>query len=392
MKYDFKTRVNRRNVGAAKIEKMLSINPDIPENVVPLSVADMEFLTPPEITEGLKKHIDEQILGYSMPYKAYYDAVKSWQKRRHNFEIQDDWIINSPGVVNAVLAGIRAYTSEGEGVMLFKPIYYPFTAMINLAKRKEVNIPLVDKDRKYYIDFEKFEEEAKKQCNKLLILCSPHNPTGRVWTIDELKKISEICLKNNVTVLSDEIWNDIIMPGYKHTVFAKISEEAKNNSIICTAPSKTFNIAGLKASNIIIPNKNLRDKFAEEMKKTHSSNLNVFAYKACELAYDKSEKWLEAMIKVIVENKNLVKKFFEDRFPKIKVYEPEGTFILWVDFRELGLDYLKLEKLLQENYFFANEGYIFGDEGKGFERFNIACPADVLKEQLERLANAIEKI
>ncbi len=393
MNYDFKTRVNRRGTGSVKIEQMLGWNPDVAEDIIPLSVADMEFVTPPEIVEGLKKHLDEQILGYSKPYKAYYDAVKSWQKRRHDFDIEDEWIVNSPGVVAAVLAAIRAFTAEGEGVMLFKPIYYPFTSMINLGKRREVNISLLDIDGKYEVDFEGFEREAKKPENKLLILCSPHNPSARVWTLDELTRISKICSENDVVVLSDEIWNDIIMPGYKHTVFANVSSEAKMNSIICTAPSKTFNIAGLKASNIIIPNPDLREKFAFEMNNMHSSSLNALGYKACEVAYNQSEAWLEEMIKVVIENQKVVRGFFENRFPQIKVYEPEGTFLMWLDFRALGIDHLELERRLHEDaQFFTDEGYIFGDEGIGFERLNIACPTDVLEEQLEKLGAWLEKL
>lgn len=390
MNYDFKSTVDRRNTGSVKWEQMYSWKKDVANDVVPLSVADMEFVSPPEIVDGLKAFLDEQVLGYAMPYDAYLNSVVDWQMRRHGFEIQKEWVVNTPGVVLAVLAAIKAFTEEGGGVILFKPIYYPFTNMIDLANRKEVNVPLIDNDGRYEIDFEGFAKEAAKAENKLLIMCSPHNPSGRVWTREELEKVDKIASENNLIVLADEIWNDIVMPGYEHIGYATVSDYSHQNSIVCTAPSKTFNIAGIKASNIIVPNEKIRTAFADELDKMHSSSLNILAYKACEIAYTKSEAWADELITVIAANHKLVKDYFEKNHPEIKVYHSEGTYLSWLDFRGLGMDHLELEKFLHEEAeFYTDEGYIFGDEGKGFERLNIACPAHVLETQLKKLSAAL---
>lgn len=394
MEYDFENLISRRNAGSSKWNMMEKINKDVAENIVPFSVADMEFKSPPEIADGLKSYIDSSVLGYTEPTEEYFKAIYSWMERRHNWKIKKEWLIEFPGIVPALFTIVRALTEENDGVLIMTPVYYPFYKAIEKNQRKVVSTELLLSNGHYKINFENFEEKAKLESTKLLILCSPHNPVGRVWTEEELKKIGRICLENNVFVVSDEIHFDLIMPGFKHTVFANISEEFANNCVICTAPSKTFNLAGLQTSNIIISNKVIRKKVIREHRKVYGdySVLNIFGYKACELAYNEGEEWLEELIKVLAENKKLVENFMEKNLPEIKVINLEGTYLQWLDFRGVEKDHISLEKFMQiEAQLFLDEGYIFGTGGQGFERINIACPKKVLEEALYRLLEAVKK-
>lgn len=393
MSYDFTTLVSRKNTGSSKWEQMYSWNPEVTEDVVPLSVADMEFKPAPEIVEGLKKYLDTAVLGYTKAYPAFLDSVISWMERRHKYQVEKEWILNTPGVVNAFYAAVNAFTEPGEGVIIFKPVYYPFSMAIEKNKRNIVNCPLIEKDGYYTIDYEKFDEISKDPKNKLLIFCSPHNPVGRVWKVEELKKLEEIILKNNVTVISDEIHHDIIMPGYKHTVFQTLSDELADRTITCTAPSKTFNLAGMGISNIIIKNPVIKEKFIQEINNVSGFPFSILGYKACELAYTKAENWLEEFITVIDENQKIVKEFFEKNYPKIKAPLIEGTYLQWIDFRALGMDPKKMEDFMtNEAQLFLDEGYIFGKSGEGYERINLAAPSWVIKGALERLDKALKKL
>lgn len=391
MKYDFETLVSRKNIGSSKWDLMSKVNPDVKDNIVPFSVADMEFKNSPQIVEGLKKYIDSSIMGYTEATEEYYKAVCNWMERKHDWKIRKEWIAEFSGVVPALYTIIRALTKEDDNVLIMTPVYYPFYKAITTNNRKVINTELVLCKDHYEINFEDFEEKAKLEKTKLLILCNPHNPVGRVWSEEELKKIGEICIENNVVVVSDEIHFDLIMPGFKHTVFANMCEEFANNSVICTAPSKTFNLAGLQTSNIIIPNKKIRDKIISERRTAiGNSGLNIFGYKACEIAYNECEDWLDELIKILAVNKKLVEDFMKENIPEIKVIDLEGTYLQWLDFKSLEKDHKALEKFMQiEAQFFLDEGYIFGDEGKGFERINLACPTRVLKEALERLLEAV---
>ncbi|EKQ56696.1 MULTISPECIES: MalY/PatB family protein [unclassified Clostridium] len=393
MKYDFETLVSRKNIGSSKWNLMNKYNMDIDENIIPLSVADMEFKNPPEITEGLKKYIDSSIFGYTIATEAYYKSICNWMERRHDWKIAKESIIEFAGVVPALYMIIRALTNQEDNVLVLSPVYYPFYKAITLNKRNLIKSELVHCGDHYEIDFEDFEENAKLENTKLFILCNPHNPVGRVWTKDELIKIGRICIENNILIVSDEIHSDLIMPGFKHTVFANISEEFANHSVICTAPSKTFNLAGLQVSNIIVSNKKIRDKIVTERRlSTGNMGLNIFAYKACEIAYNECEEWLEELLEVINKNKNLVEEFVKTNLPLIKVINMEGTYLQWLDFRNLEKDHKALEKFMTtEAMLFLDEGYIFGDEGRGFERINLACPTSVLQKALERLLEAVKR-
>ena len=391
MKYDFTTLPDKKNQGSAKWAIMYELNPDVADDVVPLSVADMELKNPPEITEGLKKYLDEVVLGYSRPYPGFINAVIDWQKNRHGYDVKPEWFVNVPGVVNAFTGAIRAFTEKGDGVIIFRPIYYPMGNAIENSELTEVNVPLLNDNGVYTIDFDAFEKAAADPKNKVLLFSSPHNPTGRVWTEDELRKIGEICLKNDVIIVSDEIWNDLIMPGYKHTVFASLSPEIENITVTMIAPSKTFNIAGLATSICFVSNEVLKEKLINELSLMGSLTINTLGFKGCELAYTKCESWLEELLKLLETNRAIGEEFFNSR--GLKCTRTEGTYLLWVNFASLGFDVKELEEFLQkEAQFFTNEGYVFGEEGNLYERINIALPTEKLKVQLDKLDKALKKI
>lgn len=393
MKYDFTTLESRKNTGAIKWEQMYEWNPDVADNVVPLSVADMELKPVPEVIEGLKKYLDKAILGYTRAYPEFLDSVVSWIYKRHKYKIEKEWIVNTPGVVNAFYATVNAFTEPGDGVIIFRPVYYPFSMAIEKNNRKIVNCPLLENDGYYTIDFNRLEELAKKDENKLIIFSNPHNPVGRVWKEDELKKLGEIAVKNNIIIVADEIWCDIIMPGYEHFMMGRLGGEIENNLILCTAPSKTFNLAGMATSNIIIKNQEIRDKYRQTLEIMRSASVNILGFKACELAYKYGEEWLSKLIELLDKNQKIVKKFFEEKFPKIKARLIEGTYLQWVDFRALNLSNEELEKFMHmDAQFFTDEGYIFGDEGSGYERINLAAPTWVIEEALNRLEISLRKI
>lgn len=390
MKYDFQTVINRTNTGSAKWEQMKKLNSNLSENIVPFSVADMELKNAPEIVEGLKKCIDTTILGYTMPTESYLDAVCGWMKKRHNWDINPEWIVGSAGVVGAFFSVIKAFSNPGDGIIIMTPVYHPFYFAIEKNNRKLVKSPLINQGSTYLIDYGDLEKKAQNPNNKILLFCSPHNPIGRVWSREELEKIGEICLRNNVLIISDEIHFDLIMPGHKHTVFASISEELANNMVVCTAPSKTFNLAGMQASNIIIPNKQFRDGYLKEAGSNGFFSLGILGYKACEIAYTQCEDWLEQLIKLIYHNHLELKKYIEENIPVIKVYDLEGTYLQWMDFNGLGLNKDELEKLMHEEaMLFFDQGYIFGEEGNGYQRMNIACPTKVMMDGLARLRDTL---
>ncbi|WMJ77661.1 MULTISPECIES: MalY/PatB family protein [unclassified Sedimentibacter] len=392
-KYNFETVKSRYKKGSAKWDEMERVNPNVSKNVIPFSVADMEIMTAPEIVNALKEFLDNEILGYASASDSYKEAVCGWLRRRHNWTIEDDWICNTHGVVDAFYTAIKSYTSEGEGVMLMTPVYYPMYRAIDANKRVLVENKLKPVGNTYEIDFEDFEAKAKDENTKLLILCSPHNPCGRVWTKDELIKIGEICLANNVIVVSDEIHFDFVSPGYCHTVFATLSKDFEQNCLVLTAPSKTFNIAGLQTSNIIIPNAMLREKFIAELKTTSvNPKCNILGYEACKAAYNECDEWLEQLKALIEKNRQTIVDFFAKEFPQIKVYDLQGTYLLWMDFGALGIECHELEKILHmEAEVFFDEGYIFGECGEEFERWNLACPNKYIVEALVRIKKALNK-
>ncbi len=394
MKYDFDKIIDRKGTHAIKWDKHLLEEFFGTSDVLPLWVADMDFQCPQPLIEAMKQKAEEGIYGYSWhKTPEYFDAVTSWMKRRHNWEIEKEWIVYSPGIVPAINVMIRSFTHAGDKIIVQSPVYYPFFSTIENNGRRIQNNQLVYENNKYLFDFDDFEEKAKDPLTKMFILCSPHNPVGRVWTKEELKKLGDICLENDVLIISDEIHHDLILPGYEHTVFSKISGDYNDHTIICTAPSKTFNIAGLQTSNIIIPNKKLLDTFTQGMSGRNSLGIpNAFGISSLISAYNEGEEWLEQVMKYVHENFKFLKTYLEEHLPDVHMVNPEGTYLAWVDFSSLGMnDEERREFLLHKAKVALDGGTMFGKGGEGFERINVACPRSILEECMDRLVNTLRK-
>lgn len=386
MKFDFDTVVNRKNTNAIKYD--LAKKRGKPEDAVSLWIADMDFPTAPCIQKAVAEKAAHGIWGYSRPDNRYYDALKKWYKERHNFEVQNEWVVNTPGVCFALAAAIKAFTKEGESVLIQKPVYYPFFNIINSLQRKVVNSSLILKNNHYEIDFDDFERKIVQENVKMFILCSPHNPGGRVWTKQELQKISEICLVHNVLVVSDEIHSDITFGSNVHTVYGSLSEQALKNSIICTAPSKSFNLAGLQFSNIFIADEKLRKAFSEELDKTGYDEPSVFGIVAATAAYSEGADWFDSVKSYIWENILFAKKYIEENASQIKVLVPEGTYLLWLDFSKTGLSDSEInDRVLNKAKVWLDSGSMFGKEGEKFQRINCATPRIILEDALKRICS-----
>ncbi|CCQ93851.1 Cystathionine beta-lyase PatB [[Clostridium] ultunense Esp] len=388
--YDFDRVIDRQNTNSVKWDKLEELYGK--EDLLPLWVADMDFPVPTAISEALKTRMKHGVYGYNFTSSEYYESVISWMNRRHSWHVKKEWIIFTPGVVPALSYAVRAFTKPGDKVILQSPVYHPFYNSIGDNGRHVVTNPLIYRDGKYYMDYEDLERKIDSR-TRLLFLCSPHNPVGRVWTKEELARLGQICLKNDILIISDEIHFDIIFKGYNHTVLANVSQELKENSIICTAPSKTFNIAGLQISNIIIPNKKIRERFSLELEKDHITRPNIFGAEALIAAYNESEDWLDELLEYLEENKNYFINFVENNIPQLKVIEPEGTYLVWVDCSGLNMNSEELKDFFINKCRLAlNHGEMFGEEGKLFQRFNIGCPRSILEKALMRLKKGIESL
>lgn len=393
-KYDsthFDEIIDRKNTNSLKYD--FAIERGRPEDILPLWVADMDFKVADEITDAITKVVSHGIYGYTDSKDDYFDALKNWYLTNYSWKIKKEWLVKTPGVVYAIATAIRAFTNPGDAIIIQQPVYYPFFKMIQLNDRVVVNSPLVNHDGFYEMNFEEFEQKIIDNKVKVFILCSPHNPVGRVWTTAELTRIGEICLKHNVLVISDEIHSDFIYEGYKHTVFSSLSEEFKNNSIICTAPSKTFNLAGLQISNVFIANEDLRKRFIREKAKTGYDEVNTIGLTAAKAAYSEGKAWLDGMRSYLKDNLDYVREFLNERLPMLKLVEPQGTYLIWIDFRGLGLTESEREDLIvNKAKLWLDTGSMFGVDGKGYERINIACPRSILKKALEQLEGAIKAL
>ena len=388
MKYNFDEIIDRRNTDCLKYD--FAVERGKPADILPLWVADMDFRTAPGIIERAVADAEFGIYGYTESKDDYFQAVASWYQNYFDWKVEKKWLVKTPGIVFAIGVAIQALTREGDGVMIQQPVYYPFGEVIKDSGRKLVDNTLVLKDGHYEIDFEDFEEKIAQNHVKLFVLCSPHNPVGRVWTLDELRKMGEICLKHDVKVVSDEIHSDFVYEGRKHYVFTTVVPAFEEISIICTAPSKTFNLAGLQVSNIFIPNAQIRKSFLRQMSAVGYSQVNMIGLHECQAAYETGREWLEELKIYLKDNLDFVRTYLEENLPQIKLIEPEGTYLIWLDCRALGLPEEKLEHLIvHEAKLWLDSGAIFGDVGEGFERINIACPRVVLKEALERLNRAV---
>ncbi len=390
MPFEFDNIIDRKETDSIKYD--FAVKRNKPADILPLWVADMDFQTPPAVIEALTSRARHGIYGYSDGRDAYYAAVQNWFLENFGWKTEASWIVKTPGVVFALSVAVRAFTQENDAVLIQPPVYYPFTEVVEVNNRKLIKNELVYEDGHYRIDFEDFEQKVVDNAVKLFILCSPHNPVGRVWTREELTTLGELCLKHNVLVISDEIHADFTYPGHTHTVFASIDERFLQNTVTCTAPSKTFNLAALQISNIFIAQRELRHKFKAELTRTGYSQPNVMGLDACRAAYAHGKPWLEELRTYLLQNLLFAKEFVAKNMPGVRLIEPEGTYLIWLDFRALGLAGKPLDDLIvYKAGLWLDPGEMFGPGGEGFQRINIACPRATLEEALTRLARALNE-
>jgi len=381
MKYNFDAVIERKNTGSIKYDP---VSRGKPIDVLPMWVADMEFQTPLCVQNALVSRSQHGIFGYSEPDASYYSAVQNWYKNRFEWNTEREWLLITPGVVNALYIAVRAFTKPGDAVLIQQPVYYPFSSAAQKTGRELLVNELVYKDGSYIIDFEDFENKAKNA--KLFILCSPHNPAGRVWTKEELLRMGEICLRCGVTVISDEIHQDIVFSPNKHLVFAGLDERFADITVTCTSPSKSFNLAGLNHANIFISGRKLRDLFRQEYAACGLSQPNIMGLISCEAAYTGGAQWLDELIYYLSGNMSLLDNFLQKNITEIKLVKPEGTYLVWLDCLGLGLTSNDLDAAITEKCkLWLNDGRMFGKGGSGFQRMNIACPRSVLENALDRL-------
>ena len=384
MKYDFDTVVDRSGTAAVKWD--IRSPEEVKNGYLPLSVADMEFKSPPCVVKALEEAAKRGIYGYTHPDRAFFDACRWWFKNRHGFDCEDSAIVPVCGVVPGLNYSVRAYTDPGDGVMIMTPVYPPFMGVVRDCGRRMADVPLINDCGEYSIDFAALEQAAKQPENKLLLLCSPHNPVGRIWTADELARIVRICRDNGVTLVSDEIHYDLLIDG-GHTAILTLEPDA----VLLTAPSKTFNVPGLELALAVIPNEELRKKFADTVGSIGGNGFPYFARYAAIAAFSpEGADWLDAVMGYIGENFRQFKEYLDRELPELKVTPIQGTYLAWVDFRALGLSSGELEKLLSEKCLIsAIPGTAFGKAGEGFMRFNIALPRSEMMKALERLKKGI---
>lgn len=389
MKHNFDELVNRRNTCSLKYD--FAVERGKPHDVLPLWVADMDFKAPQAVRDALTEASLHGIFGYSETKEDYFNTLYHWFNTYFGWPIQKSWLVKTPGIVYAICTAIRSLTQKGDAILIQQPVYPPFRHAITANERVLVNNPLVYQDGKYSIDFEDFEAKIVAHRVKLFILCSPHNPVGRVWTKEELIRLGDLCVKHNVLILADEIHADFTYEGYTHHILAHLKPTFLDRTITCTAPSKTFNLAGLQISNIFIANEALREAFKAEINRTGYSQLNGMGLIACKAAYDHGREWLDNLKDYLTSNLVYVREFLQKNIPQIKLVEPEGTYLVWLDCRGLGLTDEALEFFVTHQAgLWLNSGVSFGIEGTGFQRMNIACPREVLKKALEQLADAVK--
>ncbi len=368
------------------------------KELIPLWVADMDFRAPEPIINAITNRVKHGIFGYSYYFTEYYDAVLGWFKRHYNWKIKRKWLCHTPGVIPAINIALKTYSNPGDKVIVQNPVYYPFFGAIKNSGCQILFNPLISSNGQFQMDYNDLKQKVKDPRAKILILCSPHNPIGRVWTKEELTQLGEICIENEILVISDEIHCDLIYPGYNHTNFATICKDFAMNSITCTSLSKTFNIAGLQLSNIIIPNQKLKHRYRNAIQCLFlpgqfgylPNTLSLVAFTA---AYEECDSWLNSLIQYLHGNLKFLKAFIKEKIPQIKVIEPEGTYLVWLDFRKVGIASNQLEKFLHEKAKVAlDDGSLFGNGGEGFQRINIACPRSTLEEALKRILKAVKEI
>jgi len=389
--FDFDTIIDRRGTRSLKYD--FNTKRGIPDDVIPLWVADMDFASPPAILDALSERIRHGVFGYSdATDESYFNALRRWYENRFGWRPQPEWLVKVPGVVFAVCTAVRALTEPGDAVLIQQPVYYPFEHSVRDNGRRLIVNRLVYENGRYRMNLEEMERQIVEERVKLFILCSPHNPVGRVWTREELTAAGDLCVKHGVYVVSDEIHADFIYPGRSHSVFPSIKPGFADRSVLCTAPTKTFNIAGLQISNIFIPNEDIRRSFSREVRRTGYSQPNLMGLLACQAAYERGEAWLDELMQYLDGNLSFLRRFLDERIPSVGIVEPEGTYLVWLDFRPLGLSDKEIDDiLLQKARVWLDAGTMFGAGGEGFQRINIGCPRSILQEALERIEEALRQ-
>ena len=390
MQYDFDTPIDRTHTWSIKHD--FKKENGKADDILPLWVADMDFRSPDSVVEALKKAVDHGIFGYSRADESYFDAVAAWYQKRHHLTLQPEWMTCTPGIVFALSIAVRAFSQEGDAVLIQPPVYHPFSRAILRNKRTLVENPLVLKVGHYEMDLEDLEQKVLDEHVKLMILCNPHNPVGRVWTREELTALADICLRHHVYVISDEIHGDFVWRGHEQTPYASISEEACLHSMMCTAPSKTFNLAGMATSNLFIPDPEMRRKFRSELLDVGQENMNRLGLFACRAAYEGGGEWLDQLIGYLAGNLALVRDFCKNRVPQIQLVEPEGTYLAWLDCRELGMTDDELMAFFSdEAKVWLDPGTHSGEQGSGFMRFNLGSSRSVIAQALDQIEAAWKK-
>lgn len=386
LKYNFDAIIDRRNTRSYKWDQAEKLFGD--KDIMPLWVADMDFESPPAVKEAILRRVEQGIYGYSVASEPYKEAITSWFLRRHGWNIRPEWITDSPGIVTSLSLAVELYSEPGSEVILQSPVYYPFYDVIKMNGRNVAKNPLILRNGQYEMDYVQLEGLMKNGA-KLLLLCSPHNPGGRVWEREELLKLGELCLAYGVTVISDEIHCDLALPGHTHYPFASLSEELANITVTTLAATKTFNLPGIQTSYIVASNPDLKRKFDMRLKALSLHMAHFFAPEAVQAAYDEGDEWLDELLQYISGNMEYAVSYLSEHLPQVKVMRPQATYLLWVDCRGLDRDIDGLKKLMyQEAKVAFNEGSVFGTEGAGYLRINLACPRSILQEALERFARA----
>jgi len=388
MSFDFDKVIDRRNTCSSKCDSAKANG--YPEDIIPMFCADMDFQAPECVLKAVGAAVEHGIFGYSFMDDVYYTAVENWFKKRFDWQVSRDWLVPTPGVIFGLAAAVRATTEPGDAVMLQPPVYTPFFNVIQNNNRKLVENPLRFENGKYSIDFEDMEAKIKEHNVKLLMLCSPHNPVGKVWTVAELQQVAAICKRYGVKVVSDEIHCDFAFPEHPHTPFVKACPDMIEDAVICTAPSKTFNLAGLQVSNIFVPGEKLRAAVRREMDICSFHGPNQLGAIACKAAYQGGEEWLDACKAYMRENLNYVRSFLQENLPQIRLVEPEGTYVAWLDCSGLGMSSDELmDMLIYKAHVWLSDGKGFGGNGELFVRMILATPKPLVVEAMDRIKKAI---
>lgn len=388
MIYNFDELIDRKNTDSVKWNGLKELYGR--DDVIPMWVADMDFKSPPQIIKALKERADHGIFGYPMIDENYFDPFITWIKERHGWEIDKSWIVPADGVVDALKIAILTYSKPGDNVVIQSPVYYPFYNIIKSNGRMILKNSLKLEDMGYKIDFEDLDAKLNMNRTKLLILCNPHNPVGRVWKKEELERLSEVCLKRDIIILSDEIHSDLVYSPNKHIPISSLSQDIEKRVLTFYASSKTFNLPGLHASFVVIADDKLRNEYKNMLKSVSTDSLNIFGMTGAKAAYENGEEWLNELLKYLKNNIEFVLKFFSENMPDLKIIEPEGTYLMWLDFRKYGDENTVKDILINKAKVGLEEGSIFGEEGEGFFRMNVACPKKLLRAACENIYEAFK--